>query len=204
MLAYIARRILLMIPTLLGIMLISFAIVQFAPGGPVAVLQQFRDQGAIGHLGVAGGPIDLEILYVETGMFDAVITHNRYTLLNRAAEPLLDFAAGQGVVVLNAAPYGSGILARGPAAYPRYAYREAPPPVRERAMLLDQICERHGVPLGAAALQFSLRDPRIGVTIVGMSKPDRIRQTVHLARYPIPEACWDELLTVPFDMAEPR
>ena len=33
--AYIARRLLLMIPTILGIMLISFAIVQFAPGGPV-------------------------------------------------------------------------------------------------------------------------------------------------------------------------
>ena len=35
MLAYIARRLLLMIPTLFGIMLISFVIVQFAPGGPV-------------------------------------------------------------------------------------------------------------------------------------------------------------------------
>jgi microcin C transport system permease protein len=33
--AYIARRILLMIPTLLGILLVSFAVVQFAPGGPV-------------------------------------------------------------------------------------------------------------------------------------------------------------------------
>jgi microcin C transport system permease protein len=35
MLAYVSRRILLMIPTLLGIMLISFVIIQFAPGGPV-------------------------------------------------------------------------------------------------------------------------------------------------------------------------
>ena len=33
--AYVARRLLLMIPTILGIMLISFAIVQFAPGGPI-------------------------------------------------------------------------------------------------------------------------------------------------------------------------
>src|SRR5437899_8327145 len=33
--AYIARRILFMIPTLLGIMLVSFLVVQFAPGGPV-------------------------------------------------------------------------------------------------------------------------------------------------------------------------
>src|SRR5262245_11108706 len=35
MLAYIIRRLLLMIPTLFGIMVLNFAIVQFAPGGPV-------------------------------------------------------------------------------------------------------------------------------------------------------------------------
>ena len=35
MTAYIARRILFMIPTLFGIMLVTFVIVQFAPGGPV-------------------------------------------------------------------------------------------------------------------------------------------------------------------------
>src|ERR1700726_4545404 len=35
MTAYIVRRLLLMIPTLLGIMLISFTVVQFAPGGPI-------------------------------------------------------------------------------------------------------------------------------------------------------------------------
>jgi microcin C transport system permease protein len=35
MTAYIARRILFMIPTIFGIMLVSFVVVQFAPGGPV-------------------------------------------------------------------------------------------------------------------------------------------------------------------------
>ena len=35
MAAYIARRIFLMIPTLLGILFVSFVVVQFAPGGPV-------------------------------------------------------------------------------------------------------------------------------------------------------------------------
>lgn len=33
--AYILRRLLLMIPTLFGIMAVSFTVVQFAPGGPV-------------------------------------------------------------------------------------------------------------------------------------------------------------------------
>ena len=42
MAAYIVRRILFMIPTLLGIMLVSFVVVQFAPGGPVErVIAQF-------------------------------------------------------------------------------------------------------------------------------------------------------------------
>ena len=63
-----------------------------APGGPLEVLRRFRDEGVIGHVGVAGGPIDLLMRYVETGAFEAVVTHNRYTLLNRTAAPLLDLA----------------------------------------------------------------------------------------------------------------
>src|SRR5881296_3830766 len=59
--AYIARRILLMIPTLVGIMLVSFAVVQFAPGGPVErVLAQLSgaDTGATSRIsGSAGGDL---------------------------------------------------------------------------------------------------------------------------------------------------
>src|SRR5262245_29934648 len=43
MLAYIIRRLLLIIPTLLGIMIINFAVIQFVPGGPVEqVIAQIR------------------------------------------------------------------------------------------------------------------------------------------------------------------
>jgi D-threo-aldose 1-dehydrogenase len=157
-----------------------------APGGPVAMLERYRDAGVVGHLGVAGGPIDLMTRFVETGRFDAVITHNRYTLLNRIADPLLTLGHEKGIAVLNAAPYGSGILAKGPEAYPRYAYREAGGELVARARDLAAICARHGVPLAAAALQFSLRDPRITATIVGMCKPARVEETIALARTPIP------------------
>jgi microcin C transport system permease protein len=56
--AYILRRILLMIPTLLGIMAISFVVVQFAPGGPVEqVIAKLTNQGgdASDRLGGGGG-----------------------------------------------------------------------------------------------------------------------------------------------------
>jgi D-threo-aldose 1-dehydrogenase len=164
-----------------------------APSGPVEVLQRFKAEGVIEHVGVAGGPIDLMLRYVETGAFEAVITHNRFTLLNRSAEPLMEKATQRGLGVLNAAPYGSGILAKGPEAYPRYAYTPASSDVVGKATKLAEVCRTYGIPLAAAALQFSLRDPRIVSTIVGMSRPERVQQTLALATLPIPDQMWPEL-----------
>lgn len=175
-----------------------------APGGPLAVLQDLREQGVIGHLGVAGGPIPLEMRYLELGVFDAVITHNRYTLLNRSAEPLIHYAAEKGLAVLNAAPYGSGLLAKGPAAYPRYAYQPASPEMIERVNQLIVIGDKYGVPLPAMALQFSTRDPRITSTIVGMSKPERIEQTLDYLAHPVPTELWREVAGVAHAADDPE
>jgi D-threo-aldose 1-dehydrogenase len=167
-----------------------------APGGPVEVLQRFKEEGIVEHVGVAGGPIDMMNRYVETGLFEVAISHNRYTLLNAAADPFWDLCRARGVAALNAAPYGSGILAKGPSAYPRYAYQDAGGDIVERARRLEDICARFGIPLAAAALQFSLRDSRIVSTIVGITEPERLTQTLELAAVPIPPELWDELAEV--------
>src|SRR5215210_7474641 len=164
-----------------------------APGGPVEVLTDLKEEGVIQHLGVAGGPIELMIRFVEMDLFEAVITHNRYTLVNRTADPLFDVAAERGVAALNAAPYGSGILAKGPDAYARYEYAQAPKAVVDRVRVMQQACQEFEVPLAAAALQFSLKDPRIASTIVGMSRPERVNQTLDLATHPIPAELWERI-----------
>ena len=175
-----------------------------APGGPVEVLRRYQEQGVIAHLGVAAGPIPLEIRYLETGLFAAVITHNRHTLLNRSAEPLLAFAAARGIALLNAAPYASGLLAKGPDAGARYVYQDAPPATLDRLRRIAEACDRHAVPLAAAALQFSTRDPRVTATIVGMSRPERLDQTLALLRHPIPVALWPELDALGADLDDPE
>ena len=56
MIVYISKRLLLMIPTLLGILLVSFAVIQFVPGGPVEQLvQELRGRGTTGEVAVTGG-----------------------------------------------------------------------------------------------------------------------------------------------------
>lgn len=167
-----------------------------APGGPVEVLQYCQKEGLVAHLGVAGGPIDLMTRFVETELFEVAISHNRYTLLNTEADPFWDVCIKHGVAAINAAPYGSGMLAKGPSAYPRYMYADADPLLVEQARQIEELCQRYVIPLAAAALQFSLRDARIISTIVGISRPERIAETVALAQYAIPEAFWEEMNTI--------
>ncbi|MBF9130859.1 aldo/keto reductase [Plantactinospora sp. S1510] len=164
-----------------------------APGGPVEALLALQREGVIGQLGVAGGPVDLMARYLRTGVFTALITHNRWTLVEQSAGDLLDEAVSLGVGVVNGAPFGGGILVKGTAATSKYAYRTADEEVLRRIRAMEEACAAHDVPLAAAALQFSTRDPRITSTIVGVSRPERIAATARLATWDIPGELWETL-----------
>ncbi|MEV7627793.1 aldo/keto reductase [Actinoplanes sp. NPDC089786] len=164
-----------------------------APGGPVEALADLKRQGVVAHLGVAGGPVALMQQYLDTGVFEVVLTHNRYTLLDRSAEELFRVAHERGIGVLNAAPYGGGMLARGPATQGKYAYRERNDAIAAAAIAMAAAADRFGVPLAAAALQFSLRAPFIDSTVVGVSSPERVQQTLDLTGTPIPDELWADL-----------
>lgn len=167
-----------------------------APGGPLETLVQLKEEGLVDYIGVAGGQLDVMHRYVETGAFDVVLNHNRFTLMDRSAEALYEKAAARGMGVLNAAPYGGGMLVKGPDAQPKYAYGQRDDSIRERAAQMMAACERYDVPLAAAALQFSVRNSLIHSTVVGMSSPQRIAQTLALLAVQIPESLWEELLAL--------
>jgi D-threo-aldose 1-dehydrogenase len=131
--------------------------------------------------------------YLDTGVFDVVLSHNRYTLLDRSAQRLFRAAHERGIGVLNAAPYGGGMLSQGPDRQPVYAYTHTDDAVRHAASAMWQAATASGVPLAAAALQFSLRAPFVDATVVGVSAPERVQQTLDLARIAIPDALWPEL-----------
>ena len=66
--AYILRRLLLMIPTIFGIMAISFAVIQFAPGGPVErVIAQLQGQGGDAMDRLSGGGADAGSISMDSG-----------------------------------------------------------------------------------------------------------------------------------------
>lgn len=164
-----------------------------APGGPLRAMVDLRERGLVGHLGVAGGPVGLLQQYLDTDEFEVVLSHNRYTLLDQSAEPLFRSAVDRGIGVLNAAPYGGGMLSKGPSVQQKYAYGARDDRIRDAAKAMEAACLRHDVPLAAAALQFSIRSELVDSTVVGVSSPERIAQTLELASVAIPEGLWREL-----------
>lgn len=163
------------------------------PGGALAELFRMKEEGLAKAVGLAAGPVDVMMPLLHDWDFDVLITHNRFTLTNRNAHSMIDFACAKGIAVLNAAPYAGGVLAKGTDSYRRYVYQEASDAMLDPVRRVEAICARHKVPPGAAALQFSMRDPRITSTICGVSKPERVEQTLQWARWPIPQELWDEL-----------
>jgi D-threo-aldose 1-dehydrogenase len=172
--------------------------------GALAELFRMKEQGFAQAVGLAAGNVDVMMPILRDWDFDALITHNRFTLANRNAEAMLDYARKRGIAVLNAAPYGSGILAKGSTNYPRYVYQAASSGTLEQIRRIEELCAKHHVPPGAAALQFSLRDQRVTATICGISKVERIQETLDWAAYPIPDAFWAELTALPFETADPE
>ena len=172
-------------------------------GGAAEALMRIKEEGLATAVGLAAGRVDVMMPILRDFDFDVLITHNRLTLVNRNAEPLLALAAERGVSVLNAAPYAGGALAKG-AVHGRYVYQEATEAMLAPVRAVEAVCARHGVPPGPVALQFSMRDPRVTATICGVSKPERVAETLEWAAFPVPEAVWEDLAALPFATDDPE
>lgn len=164
-----------------------------APGGPVDALLLLRDAGLAAHLGIAMGDVSQALQYLELGVFEVVLNHNNYTLLDQSAEPLIERTTQLGIGFVNAAPFASGVLAKGVTQNARYRYAPVTPAIARRVARIEEACDRFGVPLAAAALAFSTRDHRIASTLVGVSAPGRVQQLVGYSETPIPDELWTEL-----------
>lgn len=174
------------------------------PGGAIDELFKLKEEGLAKAVGLAMGRIDVMMPLLKDWPWDALISHNRFTLLNRAASEMFDHAAARGIAILNAAPFAGGVLAKGADQMPRVTYQPADEDALAPVRAIEATCRTHGIAPGAAALNFSIRDPRITSTIVGVTKPQRVAQILDWASTPIPGQAWGALDALPFTAGDPE
>ena len=104
-------------------------------------------------------------------------------------------AQSKGIAVLMVAPFNSGILATGAVPGAKYFYQDAAPDILERTRRMEAVCAAHGVPLAAAALQFSLGHPAVATVVVGARSRTEVETNAGLMTCKIPAALWADLKT---------
>jgi D-threo-aldose 1-dehydrogenase len=162
--------------------------------GGYRALHRLREQGVIGAIGCGLNEADMCLRFARAGDFDCMLLAGRYTLLEQGAlAEFLPECAARGMSVILGGPFNSGILAGPVTDGAPYDYVAAPPAIVAKARRIEAVCQRHGVPLPAAALQFVLANPVVCSVIPGALSRAEVEANIAHLRRPIPAALWQEL-----------
>ena len=158
------------------------------------VLDDLRNQGVIKAVGLGMNQWQMLAEFAKAGDFDCFLLAGRYTLLEQEPlESFLPLCLERDVRIIVGGPYNSGILATGAIEGAKYNYGDAPEDVLERVRGIESICDRHNVPLQAAALQFPFGHPAIATIIPGARSVEEIQTNVSYFEHHIPADFWSEL-----------
>ena len=161
--------------------------------GAYRALAELRTEGVIGAVGAGMNQVEMLTRFAMEGDFDCFLLAGRYTLLDQVAlKELLPVCLERNVAIIAAGVYNSGILGD-PSPGARYNYEPAPPELIQRAQRIRSVCERHGIPLRAAAVQFPLGHPAVNTVVVGCRSVEQIEDSIRMFETEIPPDLWAEL-----------
>ncbi len=161
-------------------------------GGALEFLEGLRNSGQIRGIGLGNRSHRWLRQVIDSTRADVILPSYDYHPIRQSMAPLLDHAAAANVGVVNGSPYQAGLLAG--IDLEEAARRRAPNDADlARARQLYAWCEERGVEIGAIAVQYSLREPRIGATLVGPRTATEVEDNVRHATAEIPDSLWEEL-----------
>jgi D-threo-aldose 1-dehydrogenase len=158
-------------------------------------LAELRDAGELGAIGVGSMSTDALTDGAESGLVDVLMVAGRLTLADQPAlERVVPACERNGVGIVNAAVFNSGLLARdNPAADARYDYAEVAPELLSRVRRIASVCAEFHVSLPTAALHYALREPTVKSVVVGSSRPQQLRENAVRIAESVPDELWDAL-----------
>jgi aryl-alcohol dehydrogenase-like predicted oxidoreductase len=166
-----------------------------APGGALDVLQRFKEEGVIGAIGLGVRSHEFLRTAIHHGAFDTILTYADFNLVRQTArETLFADARAHGVGIILGSPLLFGYLTNRP--WEQVVAEHKDIEVSEdarRAREMREWAEARGVDIVALALQYCLRDQRVGVVLVGAGTPEEIEENVRAVTSDVPETVWAAL-----------
>ena len=160
----------------------------------VSALQELKAAGLIKGFGLGANEEEIMMELLDHAKPDIFMFANRYNLLEPDKHEFFEKCEKNNVSVAVAAPFATGVLvAGGPKDKSIYEYGKVPENIIRRVDLIEEICNRHETPIGAAAMQFPLRNKNVVTVTCGISSSQQAITNFQWMNTPIPEALWQEL-----------
>ena len=164
-----------------------------AVNGAFKALDRLRSEGTIQAVSAGMNQWEMLSRFMDHGDFDCFLLAGRYSLLDQTALPeFLPKCLERGVSVILGGVFNSGLLAD-PQPGITFNYVAAPQELIDQALRIGKVCERHGVPLKAAALQFPFAHPAVACVLTGVRSAAEFQENERLFRQTIPNDMWREL-----------
>lgn len=162
--------------------------------GSYRALHELRSQGVIAAIGCGVKYAEWAERFLREADIDTFMLAGSYSLLVQdALDTFFPLCTVRGVALTLGAVFHSGILATGARAGARHDYRPADRDVLERVARIERVCQRYGVPLAAAAIQFPLAHPVVASVVLGMVSKSELEANLEHASWPIPDEFWEVL-----------
>jgi D-threo-aldose 1-dehydrogenase len=156
-------------------------------------LRDLRAEGMVTAIGAGSNRSAPLAELIRTGDLDVVLLAGRYTLLDQSAmADLLPLCESRGVSVVIGGVFNSGILID-PVRGAHFNYLPADHAILAKARAIRDICDKHEVPLAAAAIQFPLAHPRVCTVLIGPRTIGELETDLSLFEVEIPPQLWADL-----------
>jgi D-threo-aldose 1-dehydrogenase len=165
-------------------------------GEALPALRELQREGLVRAIGLGVNDVRIVLEVLHEADLDVLLLAGRYSLLDHGALPeLLPLCLARGVRVALGGAFNSGLLATGTrgGGVARFNYAPAAREWVERTALIEAVCERHRVPLRAAALQFPLAHPAIDIVMVGARSVAEWQDALTMVNHPVPCDFWQGL-----------
>ena len=157
-------------------------------------LQQIKEAGGCQAIGIGVNESAVCLEMMQRCQLDCILLAGRYTLLEQSSlHTVMAQAQRHGAAIIIGGAFNSGLLADPIAPGTTYNYAPVDAATLARAQSIYRLCARHGVDVGAAALQFVLAHPAVVSVVVGMRTAAEVQSAIARLRIPIPPALWDSL-----------
>lgn len=173
--------------------MVDAKLAQLANGG-FRALAELKDGGAIKAIGAGINELGMIPRFVEMFDIDFFLMALKYTLGEQETlQAELPLCVERDIGIVIGGVFNSGLYATGPVAGAKYNYADPTQAELDKAAKIKAVCERHRVPLIAAALQFPLLHPQVTCVIPGAFRPEQTRENLAHVRREIPSDLWAEL-----------